>query len=145
MGYLILFFLIIALDRISKSLILQLLIHDYYINYFCSLRLVFNRGIMGGALYFEGPLFWLITSFIIVVYVLLMHYTFAQLTKNDSIIGETMVLAGGLSNIIDRFLYGGVVDFILLSYQDWSWPIFNVADVAIVLGVGYMILISLRS
>lgn len=42
-----------------------------------------------------------------------------------------LVIAGGVSNIVDRFLYGGVHDYIRI----FMWPIFNIADVMIVVGV----------
>lgn len=142
--YQILFLSVISFDRISKSYALML-DSEYYINCFCSFRLIFNRGIMAGALQFDGALFWLITACIILVYGFLVHHTVSRFLNNDSILGEVMVLAGGFSNIIDRFLYGGVVDFILLSYGQWSWPIFNAADAAIVIGVMYMIFNNLKS
>ncbi len=45
------------------------------------------------------------------------------------------VAGGGLGNLIDRFVYGRVVDFIDLHLGKYHWPAFNVADTAIVLGV----------
>jgi signal peptidase II len=50
-------------------------------------------------------------------------------------LGLALVLGGALGNVIDRVLYGYVVDFILFYYQDWSYPAFNVADSAITCGV----------
>lgn len=69
---------------------------------------------------------------------MLAFYTFFQWKQNQSILAEVFILAGGLSNIIDRFVYSGVVDFIVLGYKDWFWPVFNVADAFIVLGVTLM-------
>ena len=54
-------------------------------------------------------------------------------------LAEVAVIAGASSNIIDRFWYGGVVDFILLEYEQWSWPLFNVADIVIVGGIIVMV------
>jgi signal peptidase II len=50
-------------------------------------------------------------------------------------LGLALVLGGALGNVIDRVLYGYVVEFILFYYQDWSYPAFNVADSAITCGV----------
>lgn len=48
----------------------------------------------------------------------------------------SLIVSGGMSNALDRFIHGGVVDYVVLHYQSLSWPgIFNVADVAICLGV----------
>jgi signal peptidase II len=46
-----------------------------------------------------------------------------------------LVLGGAIGNLIDRVLYGYVVDFVLLYWRSWSYPAFNVADAAITLGV----------
>lgn len=47
----------------------------------------------------------------------------------------SLVLGGALGNLIDRLCYGHVIDFIVLYYQQWAWPAFNVADTAISLGM----------
>lgn len=60
------------------------------------------------------------------------------LSKNK-LVGLIAIIAGSLSNIVDRFIYGGVIDFIELSYNQWIWPVFNVADVAIVCGIGLIL------
>lgn len=55
-----------------------------------------------------------------------------------------LILGGAIGNVIDRLLYGYVVDFLLLYVGDWSWPAFNVADSAITVGAGLLIWDSLR-
>jgi signal peptidase II len=45
------------------------------------------------------------------------------------------VLGGAVGNLIDRLVYGDVIDFALLYWRDWSWPAFNVADSFITIGV----------
>ena len=49
-------------------------------------------------------------------------------------LGLALVLGGALGNLIDRLLYGYVVDFLLFYWRDWSYPAFNVADSAITCG-----------
>jgi len=56
-----------------------------------------------------------------------------------------LILAGAAGNLIDRGLRGQVIDFIRVHYYDWNYPIFNVADSAITIGVGLIILSTLRS
>ncbi len=54
-----------------------------------------------------------------------------------------LVVSGALGNLIDRFRYGYVVDFIRFHLQNgWEWPTFNVADITISIGVGLMLLDS---
>jgi len=47
----------------------------------------------------------------------------------------SLVLGGALGNLIDRIRLGEVIDFILIHYQRFHWPAFNVADTAITVGV----------
>ena len=46
-----------------------------------------------------------------------------------------LVLGGALGNLIDRIIYGYVIDFLDVFYGNWHWPAFNVADSAITVGV----------
>ena len=55
-----------------------------------------------------------------------------------------LVLGGALGNFYDRMVRGYVIDFLHLHYQAWSWPIFNVADILIDVGVGLFVLITWR-
>ncbi|MDC9726864.1 MAG: signal peptidase II [Candidatus Thioglobus sp.] len=56
----------------------------------------------------------------------------------------SLVLAGAIGNLIDRAALGFVIDFIDLHYQDFYWPIFNVADITIVMGVFLLILADIK-
>lgn len=49
-----------------------------------------------------------------------------------------LVAGGAVGNLIDRIYFGVVTDFVLWRYQDKEWPVFNVADVALVIGVMLM-------
>ena len=49
-----------------------------------------------------------------------------------------LVAGGAIGNLIDRIYYGVVTDFILWHYETHEWPVFNVADVVLVVGVGLM-------
>ena len=53
------------------------------------------------------------------------------------------VAGGAVGNVIDRVRFGAVVDFIHAHAWGWSWYVFNVADAAIVCGVGVLLLDSL--
>jgi signal peptidase II len=54
-----------------------------------------------------------------------------------------LILGGAAGNLIDRVLYGHVIDFIDLYYGTWHWPTFNIADSAITLGAVLLILDAL--
>jgi signal peptidase II len=56
-----------------------------------------------------------------------------------------LVVSGAVGNLIDRVRYGYVVDFIRFHLKEtWSYPTFNVADIAIVVGVALLVLDGLR-
>lgn len=65
-------------------------------------------------------------------------------TQCREAIAWSLVLGGALGNLIDRILYGYVIDFLDVYYGDWHWPAFNVADSAITLGVVLLLLDSFR-
>ncbi len=51
-----------------------------------------------------------------------------------------LILSGAVGNLIDRLRFGAVVDFIDVYIRSWHWPAFNVADSAISIGVGMLII-----
>jgi signal peptidase II len=52
-------------------------------------------------------------------------------------------LGGAIGNLVDRIVYGYVVDFVDFGYRSNWWPVFNVADSAIVVGVALLALNAL--
>lgn len=59
--------------------------------------------------------------------------------------GLSLIAAGAIGNFIDRVQYGYVIDFIVWKYTDeHRWPTFNIADVLICVGVGFMLIEIVR-
>lgn len=52
----------------------------------------------------------------------------------------TLLLAGIVGNVVDRVRLGFVVDFIDVQFGSWHYPTFNVADMAICIGAGLLII-----
>lgn len=110
---------------------------DYY-GPIISLKLVYNEGVAFSMLSFLGPYLKYIQIFIILLGT---YYLF----KNkkiflDNYIAIGMLYAGGLSNLLDRFTYKAVVDFIYWHYK-FNFAIFNFADVIINLSI-FLILVK---
>lgn len=138
--YFLLFSGVLTADRITKNWALEYCIEPYQINQFLSFELIFNRGVSWGLFNSSSDLVFSLVSLLIVgIMIGLGLYTFVRWNNTHWVIGEVLVLSGALSNMVDRVLYHGVVDFILLSAYGYSWPIFNIADACIVVGVGFMI------
>jgi signal peptidase II len=57
--------------------------------------------------------------------------------------GLSLVMGGALGNVIDRLLHGHVVDFLHFHWERWYFPAFNLADTAITIGAGLLILDAL--
>ena len=55
-----------------------------------------------------------------------------------------LILGGAAGNLIDRLVYGYVIDFIDIYYDHWHWPAFNVADAAISVGAFLLLLDAFR-
>jgi len=80
---------------------------------------------------------WFFTALAFVVSGVILWWQWNMPRKNHQILatGLALVLAGALGNVIDRMMYGYVVDFLLFYVGEWSFPAFNVADSAITCGV----------
>jgi signal peptidase II len=136
--------ILFIIDRIAKFWALSLS-QELIVNQFLSLHLTFNRGISWGFFYSEESMvFFLMSSLIVLLTIAVCCYAISRYKKGYSIFGEMLVLTGSISNIFDRIYYHGVIDFILLSYKSYSWPVFNVADCMIVCGVVIMLVQVLR-
>jgi len=121
---------IIFLDQLTKFVTVRSLSLNHPVSVIkgiFSLTLVHNRGAAFGILKNQVPLF-VITSIIAVILI------YSELKSNRHrltySIALSLILAGALGNLIDRVLFGYVIDF--LDFH--VWPVFNVADSAITVG-----------
>ena len=112
---------------------------------FFNLVLVFNKGaafsFLADAPGWQTPLlvgFALVASAIVTVLLL------RSPGRRLFCAGLALILGGAVGNIIDRLLYGHVVDFLDLHAAGWHWPAFNVADSAITVGAALLILDGFR-
>lgn len=129
-----------VVDRITKEIILHYQPKNYAFTSFLSFDLCFNRGIAWSWFHSQSALVFSLVTLIIGCFIIFLAWHALQRFKAGFYVGpELLVMTGALSNFFDRFLYGGVVDFIVLHYGSWYWPTFNVADYCIVLGVILMV------
>lgn len=134
-------------DQISK----QGLLHGLGLTHepiailpFLDFVLVWNRGVSYGLFAADSPATqWLLISFALIVTLIMAHYLSNQ-THMRGIWAFALIIGGALGNVIDRVVYGAVVDFISLHAYGYYWYVFNLADVWISLGVGLYLLESLR-
>ncbi len=138
--YILIALMVIIADRLTKACALRLT-SDRIINEFLSYSLSFNRGINWGFFNSTNPtIFTIINIVIAAVLIALIGYTYFCWKLKQPILGYVLILAGGFSNYFDRIFHGGVIDFIVLSWGNWQWPAFNIADAAICCGIGLIAL-----
>ena len=135
---------VLLFDFLSKNKIISIfkdgVVEKIYVNEYLDFILVFNTGISYG-LFSGGGDFqkWILISLSILIIIFLL-----SLIRNESTIlsklSISFIIGGALGNVLDRFTYGAVVDFISLHAKGFSWYIFNIADMFIVLGVILFIL-----
>lgn len=84
---------------------------------------------------------WFFTSIAVGISALLIYWMRGiHASQKMMSIAYSLVLSGALGNLIDRVSYGYVVDFLDVYYKTYHWPVFNIADVAICVGAGLIIL-----
>ena len=92
-----------------------------------------NSGVafgLGAGLPFPYALF-SIVAVAVILWLFLRHRTHSPARQ----ISLALILGGALGNLVDRLTTGEVVDFILVGWRQWYWPVFNVADSAVTVGV----------
>lgn len=128
---------VLLLDQLTKAWILSHLSvgqSEPLLPNIFHLTLVENRGIAFGLFYnFDQILFPAITLSIIVL-VVMGFRSHAFLLRIQWAIG--LILGGAVGNWIDRMRFGAVIDFLDFRF----WPVFNVADTAITIGVGLFLI-----
>ena len=138
--------MIVVLDQLSKRAILSAFApgERWALTGFFNLVLAFNKGaafsFLAAAPGWQTPLFIVVAVVaIVVVSVLLLRSPADRLVRG----GLALILGGALGNLIDRLRFGQVVDFLDFHLYGWHWPAFNVADSAITIGAGLLIVESL--
>lgn len=102
-----------------------------------------NRGAAFGILQNQQ---WLFISITIVVVLCLLIYMWKLRKKQPlTTFALSLILGGAFGNLIDRVRTGEVVDFFHFQYDVYQFPIFNVADSAIVVGVSILFFITLKN
>lgn len=136
--------LVLVLDQWSKDW----LIHGFQIaarspyrlcEYF-SLVMAWNRGV-SFSMFSSGATWapYALIGLAVLVSGVLARLALRAPTRRDRL-GYALVIGGALSNALDRVRFGAVADFFYAHVGELGWPAFNVADMAICLGVGLLML-----
>jgi signal peptidase II len=141
---------VLVLDQVTKAIVERTMALNESIPLlaFFSLTYVRNTGAAFGILReldaaLRLPLFVLVTLLAVAALVSYLR----QLRSDDSIVAASLggILGGAAGNLICRVRYGEVIDFAHLHYRGFDWPMFNLADSAITVGVAIVLWHSLRA
>jgi signal peptidase II len=132
---------VVAVDRVTKiffSNLLNLGESLPFIDHIFHFTLVHNTGIAFGLFKDQGVVFIVFP----VIAIALLIFNIYYYRRNDEALSRqyifafSLILGGAIGNLIDRINHGHVIDFIDFRF----WPVFNVADSAITIGAGMIIL-----
>ena len=145
---LVLMCLVIISDQLSKLWALKHLVLGWPEKVFSgfNLTLAYNRGVAFSVFYDTGrqsPWFLILMTSLLSGFVLWMFMKTPK-TQHQQRLALSLVLAGALSNLVDRVHYGAVVDFIDIYIGQYHWPVFNIADSAICIGAFLLLLMSYK-
>ena len=130
---------LVVLDQLTKQIVVSLftLGESMVINSYLSWTYIQNSGAAFSILSDGGTIqraFLLAVSlFISAMLMVWIHKTPA--VRRQRLFGQFILLSGALGNLLDRAQYGYVVDFIDVHYENYYWPVFNIADSLIFVGV----------
>ncbi len=134
---------IFAADRVTKWLAVDLwdFANDPVVaGPFLNFILVWNPGVSFGMFQTSAEFVqWLLAAFAVAVSIALAVW----LSRTGSgllAVALGLVIGGALGNAPDRILWGAVADFIDFHIGDWHWFVFNIADAAVVVGFGLILL-----
>ena len=136
--------MVLLLDQISKLLAdARLVFHEPVVLLpFFNLRLAYNTGaafsFLGNA---GGWQRWFFArNSVLVVSVLVVWMRRLKPEQWPLSLAFALIIGGAIGNLVDRLLYGHVIDFLDVYYGTWHWPTFNIADSAITLGAGLLLM-----
>ncbi|MES9943009.1 MAG: signal peptidase II [Candidatus Thiodiazotropha sp. 6PLUC2] len=134
--------LVIVLDQATKQIAERMLTlyESVYVMPVFDLTLLYNKGAAFSFLSEQGGWqrwFFTILAIIVTTVLTLWLWRLKQQEKWVAV-SLSLIIGGAVGNVIDRILFGHVIDFLHFHYQEHYWPAFNIADSAITLGVAVM-------
>ncbi len=139
--------LVVILDQLTKQIAEHTLtlFQPLPVLPFFNLTLMYNTGaafsFLAGA---GGWQRWFFLGLSLLVSIVLVVWI-ARLKRGEGLIASALalILGGAVGNMIDRAVFGHVIDFIQVYYERWYFPAFNLADSAITIGAVLLIMDSL--
>jgi signal peptidase II len=129
---------VIILDQVSKYVIVHLVMSPpqaIEVTSFFNIVMVWNKGASFGLFSTQSPWTQIALGSVAVVISIVLFVWMLRARSQWLTISLALIIGGALGNAIDRAVYGAVADFIDFHVSGYHWPSFNVADIAISVGV----------
>ncbi|CAG2129463.1 Lipoprotein signal peptidase [Cupriavidus yeoncheonensis] len=139
--------LVVVLDQFFKIVIVRTFTYGESrpVTRFFNLVLVYNKGAAFSFLADAGGWQrWFFTGLGLVVGAFIVWLLYRHTGQRLFCFAVSLILGGAVGNVVDRVVYGHVVDFLDFYVRNYHWPAFNVADCAITVGAVLLIVDELR-
>jgi signal peptidase II len=139
--------IILLLDQVTKITMSRLLVYGQseVITPYFNLVMVYNQGAAFSFLANSGGWQrWFFSGLAFVVSLAIIWMLWKNASQRLFCWSLSLILGGAVGNLIDRLIYGHVIDFLDFHIGTLHWPAFNVADSAITLGAALFVLDELR-
>lgn len=141
----ILSILFLGIDQFIKAVVnsnMNLFNSFTLINDFLNITLVYNKGAAFG-IFEGGRLLFIVIAIITIILISIFIKNSSYISKLDTFV-YSLLLGGIIGNLIDRIIYGYVIDYINFSFLNFNFPIFNFADICIVFSIILIIINTIR-
>jgi signal peptidase II len=139
--------IVILFDQLTKIAVAKVFAYgsSHVIAPFFNLVLVYNRGAAFSFLAMAGGWQrWAFTALGVAAAVLICYLLKRHGNQKMFCAALALIMGGAIGNVIDRLLYGHVIDFLDFHVGTWHWPAFNLADSAITIGAALLVFDELR-
>jgi len=132
----VIYYFEIDVDRLNSTIL-------FPINEYLNLYVIWNKGFAFGLFQNDINLVNNIYMILILIVIIILCIYAIQINRKAYYFSFSLIIGGAIGNLIDRFSYNAVLDFIDLHYNNFHWYVFNIADITITAGCILTIILEL--
>ena len=123
----VIYYFEIDVDRLNSTILFPI---NEYLNFY----VIWNKGFAFGLFQNDINLVNNIYMILILIVIIILCIYAIQINRKAYYFSFSLIIGGAIGNLIDRFSYTAVLDFIDLHYNNFHWYVFNIADITITAG-----------
>jgi len=132
----VIYYFEIDVDRLNSTILFPI---NEYLNFY----VIWNKGFAFGLFQNDINLVNNIYMILILIVIIILCIYAIQINRKAYYFSFSLIIGGAIGNLIDRFSYTAVLDFIDLHYNNFHWYVFNIADITITTGCILTIILEL--